>query len=87
MVLAWPPCMKGQTMRRLRQYHQYLGGFFAPLIPLLAISGALQTFRSQDAQGYGGTPPSWIVWPASIHKDQAHPGCVPAAISRVPSFP
>jgi uncharacterized iron-regulated membrane protein len=65
--------MKGSTMRRLRQLHQYLGVFFAPMILLFAVSGALQTFRLQEEKGYGGVPPSWIVWMASIHKDQAAP--------------
>lgn len=65
--------MKAQTMRRVRQYHFYLGMFFAPAILLFALSGALQTFRLQEAKGYGGTPPGWIVWMASVHKDQSLP--------------
>ncbi|MES3153285.1 hypothetical protein [Sphingomonas faeni] len=65
--------MKAQTMRRVRQYHLYLGLFFAPAILLFALSGALQTFRLQEAKGYGGTPPRWIVWMASVHKDQSLP--------------
>ncbi|WP_010216982.1 hypothetical protein [Sphingomonas sp. PAMC 26621] len=51
----------------------YLGLFFAPMILLFAISGALQTFRLQEAGGYGGQPPTWIVWLASVHKDQGPP--------------
>lgn len=47
--------------------------FFAPFILLFAVSGALQTFRLQEEKGYGGTPPTWIVWLASVHKDQAPP--------------
>jgi hypothetical protein len=43
------------------------------MILLFAISGALQTFRLQEAKGYGGTPPNWIVWLASVHKDQGPP--------------
>lgn len=43
--------------------------FFAPAIFLFALSGALQTFRLQEAKGYGGQPPGWIVWMASVHKD------------------
>jgi len=86
--------MKAQTMRRVRQYHFYLGMFFAPAILLFAMSGALQTFRLQEAKGYGGTPPGWIVWMASVHKDQslprekhdapraAKPSVVPAASPR-----
>lgn len=65
--------MKAQTMRRVRQYHFYLGMFFAPVILLFALSGALQTFRLQETKGYGGTPPGWIVWMASVHKDQSLP--------------
>lgn len=71
--------MKATTMRSLRQWHRYLGLFFAPLIILFAVSGGLQTFRLQEAKGYGGTPPDWIVWFASIHKDQAIPHDAPEA--------
>ncbi|WP_404369539.1 hypothetical protein AB5I39_16935 [Sphingomonas sp. MMS24-J45] len=65
--------MRPNTLRLLRRYHHYLGLFFAPMILLFAISGALQTFRLQEARGYGGTPPNWIVWLASVHKDQGPP--------------
>jgi hypothetical protein len=65
--------MKGSTNRRLRRLHQYLGLFFAPALLLFSSSGALQTYRWQEAKGYGGSPPSWIVWMASVHKDQASP--------------
>lgn len=65
--------MKAQTMRRIRQFHHYLGLFFAPAIILFAISGAFQTFRWQEEKGYGDTPPQWIVWIASVHMDQALP--------------
>lgn len=65
--------MRPNTLRLLRRYHHYLGLFFAPTILLFAISGALQTFRLQEAKGYGGTPPNWIVWLASVHKDQGPP--------------
>ena len=65
--------MRPNTLRTLRRYHHYLGLFFAPMILLFAISGALQTFRLQEAKGYGGPPPNWIVWLASVHKDQGPP--------------
>lgn len=65
--------MRPNTLRLLRRYHHYLGLFFAPMILLFAISGALQTFRLQEAKGYGGTPPNWIVLLASVHKDQGPP--------------
>lgn len=65
--------MKPKTMKQLRQLHHYVGLFLAPMILLFALSGALQTFRLQEEKGYGGTPPDWIVWMASIHKDQAPP--------------
>lgn len=65
--------MKGSTNRRLRRLHGYLGLFFAPALLLFSLSGALQTFRWQEAKGYGGTPPGWIVWMAAVHKDQALP--------------
>ncbi len=65
--------MKPRTMQKLRRYHLYAGVFFAPAILLFALSGALQTFRLQEVQGYGGTPPGWIVWMASVHKDSRLP--------------
>jgi hypothetical protein len=65
--------MSPQTQRRLRRLHLYLGVFFAPAIILFSLSGALQTFRWQEEKGYGGTPPAWIVWMASVHKDQTTP--------------
>ncbi len=65
--------MKAQTNRRLRQFHNWLGLFFAPMILLLAVSGSMQTFRLNEAGGYGGPPPRWIVWAASVHKDQRLP--------------
>lgn len=43
------------------------------MILLFSVSGALQTFRLQETRGYGGTPPNWIVWLASVHKDQGPP--------------
>jgi hypothetical protein len=65
--------MKAQRLRQLRQWHLYLGVFFTSAILLFSISGGLQTYRLQEARGYGGTPPSWIVWMASVHKDQRLP--------------
>jgi hypothetical protein len=65
--------MKGSTNRQLRRLHQYLGLFFAPALLLFSLSGALQTYRWQEPQGFGGRPPGWIVWMASVHKDQAQP--------------
>jgi hypothetical protein len=65
--------MNVQTMRRLRQYHLYVGLFLAPAIIFFALSGALQTFRLQEEKGYGSTPPEWIVWMASVHKDDRLP--------------
>lgn len=65
--------MNIQTQRKLRQFHFYLGVFFAPAIIFFAISGALQTFRLQEEKGWGGPPPTWIVWLAAIHKDQGPP--------------
>ena len=70
--------MKAQTMRRVRQFHFYIGVFLAPLIVLFALSGALQTFRLQEEKGWGGTPPVWIETIASIHKDSKLPKLVVA---------
>ncbi|MBY0582983.1 MAG: hypothetical protein K2P68_08735 [Sphingomonas sp.] len=69
--------MKAQTMRRVRQWHLYLGLFFAPMLLLFAISGAFQTFRLNEPKGFGGTPPAALVWIAAIHKNQGPPGDKP----------
>lgn len=65
--------MKPKTLMTLRRYHLYLGVFFAPAIILFSISGALQTFRLPEEKGWGGPPPTWMVWVASVHKDQSPP--------------
>jgi hypothetical protein len=65
--------MKGRTQRRLRQWHQYLGLFLAPMLLLLAVSGAFQVFRLNSDRGWGGTPPRWVQIIAAIHKNQAMP--------------
>lgn len=61
--------MKPTTNRRLRQVHHYISVFFAPLIVFFAFSGAVQTFRLNQAPG----APPWLSWIASVHKDQATP--------------
>lgn len=66
--------MKPTTMRMVRQIHNYVGLFFAPMILLFALSGALQTFRLQETHDPAAPPPPrWIVWMASVHKDQQQP--------------
>jgi hypothetical protein len=65
--------IKAQTMKKTRRIHHYIGVFFTPAILLFSLSGALQTFRLQEEKGYGGTPPTWIVWMASVHKDSSMP--------------
>lgn len=70
--------MKAQTMRQLRKLHHYVGVFLAPTILLFALSGAVQTFRLNEEKGWGSTPPGWLVWMASVHKDQTLPHAKPA---------
>jgi len=65
--------MKAKTQQALRRYHLYIGMFLAPAIIFFSLSGALQTFRLQEEKGWGGTPPTWIVWLASVHKDSRLP--------------
>lgn len=65
--------MKAKTQQSLRRYHLYIGMFLAPAIIFFSLSGALQTFRLQEEKGWGGTPPTWIVWLASVHKDDRLP--------------
>jgi hypothetical protein len=60
-------------MQKIRRYHYYLGVFFAPMIIMFALSGALQTFRLQEEKGWGSEPPTWIVWMGSIHRDSKLP--------------
>jgi hypothetical protein len=64
--------MKPKTNRSLRQFHHYLGVFFAPAIVFFALTGVLQTFGFHEAKD-GAKPAAWIVWTASIHKDQVVP--------------
>jgi hypothetical protein len=81
--------MRAQTLRKLRQWHRYLGLFFTPAILLFSVSGGMQTYRLQETSGYGGTPPSWIMWLASIHKDQRLPrgSAAPAQKSALSEHP
>lgn len=65
--------LKASAMRRIRQLHLYLGLFFAPMLLLFAVSGALQVYRINEEKGYGGPPPAWMQWIAAIHKNQAAP--------------
>ncbi len=59
------------NIRKFRQFHHYIGVFLAPAIFFFALSGALQTFRLQQASGWDGAPPpTWIAWMASVHTDQ-----------------
>lgn len=69
--------MTPRAMQSLRRYHLYLGMFFAPAILLFSLSGALQTFRLQEEKGWGSTPPAWINWIASVHKDSRLPRAKP----------
>lgn len=66
--------MNVQAMRSLRQYHHYLGIFFAPAIIFFAFSGALQTLGLHKANDWAGKPANWVMTIASIHKDQSLPG-------------
>ena len=61
--------MKAATNRRLRSLHHYLGVFFAPAIVFFAVSGAIQTFRLNEAPA----APAWMAWIASVHKNQTPP--------------
>ena len=58
-------------MKRIRQFHFYLGTFLAPSIIFFALSGALQIFRLQEGHpGSSYQPPAWIAFLAGVHKDQ-----------------
>ncbi|NIJ07012.1 hypothetical protein FHS31_000594 [Sphingomonas vulcanisoli] len=60
---------RASTLRSIREWHLYLGLFFAPMLLLFSVSGAVQTYRVPDQPA----APGWIKWMASVHKDQALP--------------
>lgn len=55
-------------MRRLRQWHHYLGMFFAPAILFFAFSGGLQVIELHESHDPAVKPAAWIVWMSDIHK-------------------
>jgi len=58
-------------MKQIRQFHLYLGTFFAPVIFFFAFSGALQTFGLHESEKDGSyNAPAWIATIAQIHRDQ-----------------
>jgi hypothetical protein len=60
-------------MRTLRTLHLYLGSLFAPALLVLAVSGAWQVFRWNDARKDGYKPPALVAALSAIHKDQVLP--------------
>jgi hypothetical protein len=68
--------MKGQTIRTIRQVHNYVGMFFAPAILFFSISGAFQVLGMHEDRGHG-QPMPWVAWMASVHKDQQLPHAWP----------
>jgi hypothetical protein len=65
--------MKAQTMRRVRQLHNYVAIFFAPAIIFFAFSGALQTLGLHESHDPARPPVGWVRWIATVHKDQRVP--------------
>lgn len=61
--------MKAQTLRKVRQFHNYIAIFFAPAILFFAFTGWLQTAGFTDKH-QGFAPPHWIMTIASLHKHQ-----------------
>jgi hypothetical protein len=62
---------KANLLKRVRQFHLWLGTFFAPAILFFAFTGALQTFSLHEGRpGESYQPPQWIVKLAQIHKKQ-----------------
>ena len=70
-----------RVMRRLRQFHLYLGIFFAPAILFFAFSGALQTFDFHETER-GIAPPRWIAVIAAVHKKQNFPKPKPPKLAQ-----
>ena len=65
--------MKARTQGRLRKWHQCVGLFLAPMLLLLAVSGAFQVFRLNSEKGWGSPPPRCLMIIAAVHKNQAMP--------------
>jgi hypothetical protein len=72
------------VLKRVRQFHLWLGAFFAPAILFFAFSGALQTFSLHEGHpGDSYQPPQWIVKLAQIHKKQ-NMATKPSGPARIP---
>ena len=61
--------MKAQTLRKVRQFHNYIAVFFAPAILFFAFTGGLQTAGLHERHG-DTAPPRWIVAIANLHTHQ-----------------
>ena len=61
--------MKAQTLRKIRQFHNYIAVFFAPAILFFAFTGGLQTAGLHERHG-DTAPPRWIVSIANLHEHQ-----------------
>ena len=58
-------------MPSLRQWHQYISLFFAPVIFVFALSGFLQVAGFHESHpGSTYKPPAWIVALSSLHQHQ-----------------
>lgn len=58
-------------MKRIRQFHLWLGIFYAPVIVFFAFTGALQTLGLHEANpSTGQAPHKWIATLSQIHKNQ-----------------
>lgn len=62
---------RARTLSAARNFHLWMGAFFAPAIIFFALSGAFQTFGLHEAErGSTTQPPTWIVKIAQLHKKQ-----------------
>lgn len=58
-------------LKQARQWHLYLGTFFAPSILFFALTGALQLFGLHEGHpGDAYQPPAWLAKLGSLHKNQ-----------------
>lgn len=65
------PSGSAARLKLARQWHLYLGTFFAPSIIFFAFTGSLQLFSLHEGHaGDAYQPPAWIQTLAAIHKDQ-----------------
>jgi len=61
--------LTAQTLKVIRQFHRYVGLFFAPTILFFSITGGLQMFSFHEtSRGSSYVPPAILMHLAQLHK-------------------